>query len=174
VLITFSGHGATDASGLFHLYPYDLGGGDEVLPERTISSEELALWLQGIDAGEMALIFDACRSGAAAGPDFKPAPLGDRSLGQLAYDKRMPILAATQADKDTVGSGSLRHGVLTFALTKEGLEEGKALQAGVFHLDAWLTWGRDRVPSLYAESVAPDRLGEGNIQEPVLFDFTRR
>lgn len=174
VLIAFSGHGSTDASELFHLYPYDLGGDDEVPPERTISSEELALWLRGIDAGEMVLVLDSCRSGAAAGPDFKPAPLGDRGLGQLAYDKRMPILAATQADEDTVGPGALRHGVLTYALTKEGLEDGKALQDGAFRLDAWLVWGRDRVPGLYAEKVAPDRLGEGKRQEPVLFDFTRR
>lgn len=157
VLLSFSGHGATDASGIFRLYPYDLGGASEVPPERTLSSEVLALWLRGIDAGEMALVLDACRSGAAAGPDFKPAPLGDRGLGQLAYDKRMPILAATQGDEDAVGSGALRHGLLTFALTKEGLEDGRALRDGAFHLDAWLVWGRDRVPGLYAEKVASDR-----------------
>jgi WD40 repeat protein len=174
VLITFSGHGATDASGVFRLYPYDLGGADEVPPERTISSDELALWLRDIDAGEMALVLDACRSGAAAGPDFKPAPLGDRGLGQLAYDKRMPILAAAQADEDAIGSGVLRHSLLTYALAAEGLEDKKALPQGDFRLDTWLAWGRDRVPGLYQEKVAADGSGEERRQKPVLFDFTRR
>lgn len=174
VLITFSGHGSTDASGVFRLYPYDLGGGDEVPPERTIASDELALWLRGIDAGEMALVLDACKSGAAAGPGFKPAPLGDRGLGQLAYDKRMPILAAAQADEDAIGSGALRHGLLTYALTADGLEEGRALRDGAFSLGAWLAWARDRVPGLHAEKIARDRSGTERSQEPVLFDFTRR
>lgn len=174
VLLTFSGHGATDAAGVFRLYPYDLGGADEVPPERTIASDELALWLRGIDAGEMALVLDACRSGAAAGPGFKPAPLGDRGLGQLAYDKRMPILAAAQADEDAIGSGALRHGLLSYALAAEGLEEGKAFPPDGFRLDAWLVWGRDRVPGLYAEKVARDGPAEGRSQEPVLFDFARR
>ena len=30
---------------------------------------------------------------------FKPGPMGSRGLGQLAYDKRMRILAASQSDE---------------------------------------------------------------------------
>jgi hypothetical protein len=42
----------------------------------------------------MAIIIDACHSAASfEGEGFKPGPMGSRGLGQLAYDKRIRILA---------------------------------------------------------------------------------
>jgi hypothetical protein len=49
-----------------------------------------------IDAGKIVLIIDSCHSGASVGKAFRPAPLGDDTLGQVAYDKRMQILVGTQ------------------------------------------------------------------------------
>jgi hypothetical protein len=64
-----------------------------------VSGEELSRWLRKVDAGEMALVVDACHPAASVEqPWFKPGPMGSRGLGQLAYDKRMRVLAASQAD----------------------------------------------------------------------------
>ncbi len=73
---------------------------------RSVSSDELSLWLRDVDAGVLVLIVNACQSAAAVeGEGFKPGPMGRRGLGQLAYDKGMRVLAATQADN--VGADDL-------------------------------------------------------------------
>jgi hypothetical protein len=64
--------------------------------ERAISSADLAVWWQGIDAGEMIMIVDPGYAGAVSGRDFRPAPLGDPGFGQLSYDKHMPVSCAAQ------------------------------------------------------------------------------
>lgn len=44
----------------------------------TISSEELANWVQEIDAGELVMIVDACHSAATVeAGGFKPGPDGE-------------------------------------------------------------------------------------------------
>ena len=71
----------------------------DVLPH-CISSADLSAWLRDVDAGEWVLVLDACHSAAAgAPPGFKPGPLGSRGLAQLAYDKGMRVLAASQSER---------------------------------------------------------------------------
>ena len=43
-------------------------------------------------------------------------------LGQLAYDKRMRVLAASQADQTAQETQELGQGVLTYVLLTDGLE----------------------------------------------------
>lgn len=126
VLLAFSCHGSTNGAGEFFLFPSDIGKNQNTgltpkLEEYGISSAELTDWLKDVDASELTLIIDACYSGAASGKDFKPGPLNDASLGQLAYYKRMRILAASQAAKTAQEASNLGHGLLTFAFLKEGL-----------------------------------------------------
>jgi hypothetical protein len=64
---------------------------------------------------------DARAAASVAASGFKPGPMGDRGLGQLAYDKGMRILAATQADDFALESGDVGQGLLTYALVCEGL-----------------------------------------------------
>src|SRR6185503_6290727 len=92
-----------------------------------VSSDELSEWLRDIDAGEMVLVVDTCHSAAAieAG-GFKPGPMGSRGMGQLAYDKGIRVLAASQADDVALEINRLRHGLLTYALMHDGLERGQA------------------------------------------------
>jgi hypothetical protein len=119
-----------------------------------VSSEELSQWLKDVDAGEMAMIIDACHSAASVDqPGFKPGPMGDRGLGQLAYDKGMRILAATQADNVALESEKLGQGLLTYALVDEGLKGHKAAPggAGPITIGAWLRYAEQRVPKLYDE-----------------------
>ncbi len=174
VIISFSTHGITDKHGEFYLLPYDLGrdSGKQVtnkLLSRAISSQELALWLGEMESEQMVLIIDACYAAAVEGKGFKPGPMGSRGLGQLAYDKQMPVLTATQAKDSAWARG---YSLLTYALVKEGIEQGKAVQDGRFTLQDILRYAERRVPKLYQE-VVPDNQTAGP-QKPKLFDFIKR
>lgn len=124
VIITFSGHGWTQKDDDFYLLPSDTKWLDrDPAPHipSLISSSELTMWLRMVNAADIALIIDACHSGATVDTaNFKPGPLGDAGLGQLAYDKGIRILAATQADDVAMENASLRHGLLSFALAGDG------------------------------------------------------
>ncbi|HEX7312595.1 MAG TPA: caspase family protein [Pyrinomonadaceae bacterium] len=198
VLILYSGHGFTGPKGLFYLVPYDTGEGrgegvTARLRRRSISSDELGLWLREVDAGQMALIVDACYSAAAVeNEEFKPGPLGSRGLGQLAYDKGMLILSATQADNVAHEGSRINQGLLSYVLVKDGMEEMKAdfePTDGVLTLREWLRYGVVGVPRLFEQIIAGkttafdktlfrdafrDSAGRVRaVQQPSLFDFAR-
>jgi WD40 repeat protein/uncharacterized caspase-like protein len=207
VVIYYSSHGYADNEGHYYFFTEQTGAGSqkEVTPEllsNCISSDELSDWLRGVDAGDMAMIVDACQSAGTVegegGEEFKPGPMGSAGLGQLAYDKGMRILAASQADDPARELTQLQHGLLTYALLKDGLEDKKAQDtsgaAGSgLTLKQWLEYGKKRVPVLQ-EAIAkrklqelPDRRGASRTknvipvgpveaikhQEPALFDFAR-
>jgi WD40 repeat protein/uncharacterized caspase-like protein len=162
VILAFSGHGHTDQQGRFYLLPSDSGPDSAITDARLpkfISSEELSQWLREVDAGELVMIIDACHSAASVPEGFKPGPMGDRGLGQLAYDKGMQILAATQADNVALESENLGQGLLTYALVQDGLKARKAAPdgKGPITIKAWLRYAEKRVPELY-EDVRAGRL----------------
>ncbi len=204
LIIAYSGHGYADQSGIFYLLPYDIGKGTTTLStealQKTISSDELSLWMQDISAAEMIMIVDACHSSAAVqGDGFKPGPMGSRGLGQLAYDKDMKILSATQADNVALELSSLEQGLLSYALLEDGINNALADEDKDKQLFAaeWLSFAERRVPELYQEIKDRKRdviidgrnvKGDGrkdvyldekqknslNLQQPHLFDFKRR
>ena len=192
VLLTFSSHGYADRNGVFYIVPSDTGR-DRLLSaeflRHCISSDELGHWLRDVDAGEMAMIVDACHSAAAvAGTEFKPGPMGSRGLGQLAYDKGMRILTATQTDNIALETNQVKQGLLSYALIQDGLKEEKANylpRDEKITLIEWLNYGVVRVPELYSEMRAGRRSKElteeeltgvanEKLQQPSLFDFARR
>jgi hypothetical protein len=122
---------------------------------RAISSDELGAWLRDVDAGELILVVDACHSAASVqGEGFKPGPMGSRGLGQLSYDKGMRILTSTQADDVALESGLIEQGLLTYALTRDGLEAARAdfkPKDARITVAEWLAYGVERVPALHAE-----------------------
>jgi hypothetical protein len=73
-----------------------------------------------------------------------------RGLGQLAYDKGMQILAATQADNVALESERLGQGLLTYALVQDGLKARKAAPDGngPITIKTWLRYAEKRVPEL--------------------------
>ncbi|MEO8042973.1 MAG: caspase family protein [Acidobacteriota bacterium] len=205
LIITFSGHGYADQNGIFYLLPYDVGSQTyrltrDSLP-RLISSDELSLWMRDVTAAEMIMIVDACHSSAAVqGDNFKPGPMGSRGLGQLAYDKDMKILSATQANNVALELGSLKQGLLSYALLQDGIvrsladaDKNKQLLS-----TEWLSFAEKRVPELYQEvregkreviingsrtkgARATTFVGSSTkqksalyLQQPSLFDFKRR
>jgi hypothetical protein len=164
VLIFYSSHGYRDQQ-RFYLFPYDTGPGQGRDPEavvpHAISSDDLYLWLRDVDAGSLVLVIDACHAAGVTGKEFKPGPMGSRGMGQLAYDKGMSILAATQPDTtaaevDNIARrGKIQHGLLTYALVEDGLIGGQADSNGdkVTTLQEWLTYGVSDVPKLFAEAL---------------------
>jgi hypothetical protein len=193
VIISFSGHGHARPDGTFSLLASDVRWGALEAapnPDTVLPANVLTLLLGRIQAGEIAFIIDACHSGAAVNtPDFKPGPMGDPGLGQLAFDKGMRILAATQADDVAIENPNLAHGLLTAALGEGLTAAGGPADMdgnGKIPLDEWLRYAVARLPSLEAEV----RRGGGPIltrgvrlvlrgsadaprsQEASLFDFT--
>ena len=194
VIVSFSGHGWADKGGSFYILPSNARWPEGAAPDLTtlISATQIADRLRDVDAGEMALIIDACHSAASvAGGGFRPGPMGDPGLGQLAFDKGIRILAATQADDVALEDPTLKQGLLTYALASEGITaSGGAADEnadGRITLDEWLRYATQRLPSLAADlglrhiavdgtrsrgwvpavSRSPER-----VQEPALFDFT--
>src|SRR5439155_10765798 len=87
-----------------------------------ISDEELEQAVEGIDAGQMLLVIDACNSGQALEAEEKRrGPMNSKGLAQLAYEKGMYILTAAQSYQAAQEAARLGHGFLTYALVEEGL-----------------------------------------------------
>nr|WP_310524972.1 caspase family protein [Polymorphobacter sp.] len=197
VILTFSGHGDT-IDGEFYMVPSDakVGADGKPVTASLMSSFELTSWARHVEALDMAMIIDACHSAASVDANgFKPGPMGDPGLGQLAYDKGIRILAATQADNVALEDGKLGHGLLTYALVEDGLKRGQAEDLdddGNISLYEWLRYGTVRLPVLAAEiaagrplvsdssiaatrgftpSRAADPARKRPVQEPQLFDF---
>lgn len=207
VLIMFSSHGAADDDGNFYLIPRNMGPGphhvlDDAFINAAISSGDLSDWLRNVDAGQIAMVIDACHSAASVeGAAFKPGPMDSRGLGQLAYDKGMRILAASQADDVAIESSTVGDGLLTYALVHDGLRASQAdndPKDGRITLAKWLKYGVARVPKLHAEVLAGniDTFGKDanvraivltragkpapkpedpavTVQQPSLFDFNK-
>jgi uncharacterized caspase-like protein len=157
IIVSFSSHGYADERGRFFLFTSDVGKSGELRDAlgRAISSDELGAWLRDVDAGELILVVDACHSAASVqGEGFKPGPMGSRGLGQLSYDKGMRILTSTQADDVALESGLIEQGLLTYALTRDGLESAHAdfkPKDARITVSEWLAYGVERVPALHAE-----------------------
>lgn len=204
LIITYSGHGYADRNGIFYLLPYDIGANTEKLTTanlpKLISSDELSLWMLDVTAKEMLMVVDACHSAAAVqGDGFKPGPMGSRGLGQLAYDKGMKILSATQADNVALELGSLQQGLLSYALLQDGIfnKLADSPKDNKLFIREWLKYGEARVPALY-ESIkngtlknvkidnqtptekqrsgvyCVDKSCKQNVQQPRLFDFNQK
>lgn len=184
VLISYAGHGYTDKVGRFSLVPADAGlVGDVPDPHGLITAGELAEWLAPVDAAEISFVIDACHSAASfSAGGFKPGPMGDPGLGQLAYDKGIRILAASQPDQYAMEVSSLGHGLLTHAIITEGVEKARADLDGDnrIALDELVRFAaenleepRDTVAEAEAMSLIVD-YGTDNSkprQQPALFDF---
>jgi len=160
LIITYAGHGYADRSGIFYLVPNDIGADAFHLTSdmigKLISSDELSLWMQDITAAEMIMVIDACHSSTAVqGEGFKPGPMGSRGLGQLAYDKGMRILSATQANNVALEMRSLRQGLLSYALLEDGIVNKKADTGspadGKLTAGEWLNYAVSAVPKLYQD-----------------------
>jgi hypothetical protein len=123
--------------------------------------------------------------------------MGSRGLGQLAYDKGIKVLAASQVEDVALESEELRQGLLTYALVRDGLEARQAdfrPQDRSIGMGEWLAYAVERVPKLHEEvqSGEVQTFGRGekvraipglsadlfderqDLQQPALFDFRKK
>jgi hypothetical protein len=189
VVVSFSGHGYTDAKGRFFLVPSDVEAkGDMPVPSSMISADDLAGWLSPLEAGAIHMVIDACHSAASVmAGGFKPGPMGDPGLGQLAYDKGIRILSASAPDQHAMEDSARGAGLLTYALVVEGARQGKAVPkpeegaapTDVIGMDDLMAYAVRRLPQM--EDVSDPAEGPGLVvewsgprvprQTPKLFDF---
>ncbi|HEY2466918.1 MAG TPA: caspase family protein [Terracidiphilus sp.] len=190
--MSFSGHGYSNQKGEFYILPSDVRGScvgvDEAMLKGAISAEELTEWLRPIDAGQMTLILDSCNSASSVeSNNFKPGPMGSSGLGQLAYDKRMRILAASQPNQAARESDTLHQGLLSYALVQLGLAEGLAdwnPKDNQILVGEWLSYAADAVPKFLqsgaikaARGLTPIGEPEHQVpsaQTPAIFDFAKQ
>jgi len=165
VFIYFAGHG-TEEDRKFYLLPHDLGvlqgssldatAAEEILGH-SISDEDLQDALENLNASAIVLVIDACRSGQALqADDPRQGPMNSKGLAQLAYDKGMYILAASQSNQNALELAKLGHGLLTYTLINAGLSEDKADFApkdGRILLREWFDYAVQMVPQMQREAM---------------------
>lgn len=172
VILYFSGHGLAYGS-RFYLIPHDLGftgKRNEVsanlaqLTAHGLSDRQLESAFEGVDAGKLLLVIDACNSGQALESDEKRfGPMNSTGLAQLAYEKGMFIMTASQSYQEAIAPAKLGHGYLTYALVAEGLRDTKADREpkdGRVLLKEWLDYATERVPLMQAEGARERRILE--------------
>lgn len=170
VVVFYAGHG-TAQDQRFYLIPHDLGyaGGRTELNEtglkailsHSVSDLELEQACEGIDAGHLLMVIDACNSGQALEAEEKRrGPMNSKGLAQLAYEKGMYILTAAQSYQAAMEAEQLGHGYLTYALIEEGLKSGAADSVpkdGQVVLREWLDYATDRVPRMQEAKIKEGR-----------------
>jgi WD40 repeat protein/uncharacterized caspase-like protein len=170
VIIYFAGHGTAQAQ-RFYLIPHDLGyeGDRTKLTEEglrsilahSISDVELEEAVEGLEAGHLLLVIDACNSGQALEAEEKRrGPMNSKGLAQLAYEKGMYILTAAQSYQAALEAAQLGHGLLTYALVEEGLKTAIAdgePKDGVVNAREWLDFATERVPQMQDEKIKQSR-----------------
>ena len=170
VIIYYAGHGTAQAQ-RFYLIPHDLGytgdrtklteAGLKTMLAHSISDVELETAVEGLDAGHLLLIIDACNSGQALEAEEKRrGPMNSKGLAQLAYEKGMYILTAAQSFQAALEAAQLGHGYLTYALVEEGLKTPVAdaePKDGVLIAREWLNFATERVPRMQEEKMAQGR-----------------
>ena len=188
VIIYFAGHG-TAQDQRFYLIPHDLGyrgdrtkldePGLRTILSRSISDVELEQAVERLDAGHYLLFIDACNSGQALESEEKRrGPMNSKGLAQLAYEKGMYVLTASQSYQAAIEAAKLGHGLLTYALVEEGLKTEIAdtePKDGMLSAREWLDFATERVPQIQKEKMAASRGiglelaftdGEQNISDP--------
>lgn len=161
VVIFYAGHG-TAQDQRFYLIPHDLGylgarteldeTGLKTILSHSVSDLELEQACEGIDAGHLLMVIDACNSGQALEAEEKRrGPMNSKGLAQLAYEKGMYILTAAQSYQAAMEAEQLGHGYLTYALIEEGLKSAAAdnlPKDGQVVLREWLDYATERVPRM--------------------------
>ena len=186
VIIYYAGHGTAQQQ-RFYLIPHDLGytgdrtklteAGLKTMLSHSISDIEIEAAVEGLDAGHLLLIIDACNSGQALEAEEKRrGPMNSKGLAQLAYEKGMYILTAAQSFQAALEAAQLGHGYLTYALVEEGLKTPVAdtePKDGVLIAREWLNFATDRVPRMQEEKMAQGRglgiaftEGEAEVTDP--------
>lgn len=189
VLVYFSGHGLS-SNNHFYLVPHDLGykgprnklneEGLATILKHGISDEELETRLQPLDVDKLLLVIDACYSGQAIeSTERRHGPMNTKGLAQLAHEKGIYVLTASQNIEVAFEAEAFKHSYLAYALLKEGLKEGLAdiNRDGNIFLQEWFDYANKRVPHLRKlrfklKELLEVEADEQKVQRPRIF-YTR-
>lgn len=174
LILFFAGHGTAQGN-QFYLIPHDLGYsgsrenlsavGLQTILDHSISDRELEKLFEGIDAGQLLLVIDACNSGQALEAEEKRrGPMNSKGLAQLAYEKGMYVMTASQSYQAALEAERFGHGFLTYALVEEGLKKGSADREpknGSIDIREWLNFATDEVPRMQEQSSLDALRGRG-------------
>ncbi|HEX8180793.1 MAG TPA: PQQ-binding-like beta-propeller repeat protein, partial [Pyrinomonadaceae bacterium] len=161
VAIYFAGHGTAQGQ-RFYLIPHDLGytgkfnaldaEGLQTLLTHSVSDRELEQAFERLNAGQLLLVLDACNSGQALEAEEKRrGPMNSKGLAQLAYEKGMYILTAAESFQAAQEASQVGHGLLTYALVVEGMQQAAAdsePKDGTVFIREWLDYATNRVPQM--------------------------
>jgi len=189
VVFYFSGHG-TARGDRFYLIPHDLGymgpraeldkTGLATILSHSVSDVELEEVLKPLDVDQLLLVVDACNSGQVLqSTDERRGPMNTKGLAQLAYEKGMYVLTASQSDEVAFESAGLQHSYLAYALIEEGIKSGAADtdHDGQILLNEWFNYATDRVPRIRGQKQAGGKQleevddDEKRVQRPRLFNM---
>lgn len=189
VVFYFSGHG-TAQDDHFYLIPHDLGyqgprakldnTGLASILTHSISDLELEEALRNVDVDQLLLVIDACNSGQVLkAEEERRGPMNTRGLAQLAYEKGMYILTASQSDEVAFESAGLKHSYLAYALVEEGIKSGAADadSNGQVFLKEWFDYATERVPRIGREKTQTGKqleevdADEQRVQRPRVFNM---
>lgn len=146
VFIYFAGHGGGFADD-YRLIAANAAVGTG-LADGTVSADQIRTALEPLQADRTVIIIDACESGQALDQvDARAGPLAGRSLAQLAYDKAIFILSASQSTQAAHELQRLGHGVFSYVLFERGLGgEADENQDGFVTVREWLEFAQSETP----------------------------
>jgi len=188
VVVYFSGHGAAQLD-RFYLIPHDIGyigSRDEIdgagwitILNHSLSDEELVEALQPLDVDQLLVIIDACKSGQALkSTETRQGPMNTKGLAQLAYEKGIYVLAASQSFEVAFEADALKHSYLAYALLEEGIKQRAAdkNRDGSIFLKEWFDYASESVPQIRrkrkSKGLVEDEPDEQKVQRPRAF-YTR-
>lgn len=176
IFFFYAGHG-TAVGNHFFLLPHDARPealDRDIEHASVISETELGNLFEGIDGGHFVVVIDACRSGQALEAEEKrQGAMNSKGLAQLAYEKGMYVLTASQAYQAALETSQYGHGLLTYALLDLIKKPAGGERLYVFD---WLEQAAETVPMLQRGAgtgrgtsplVSPARGNE--VQRPRLF-----
>jgi WD40 repeat protein len=179
VILTYAGHGV-NVGNRFFLVPHDLKDmRDERMRERLgIDYLKLGRLLETLKAQRLVIIIDACYSGSIlASEEWRVGPMNSRGLAQLAWDKGMSVLTASQSDQGALEFRELGHGLLTYFLLKAFREAPRSKEG--LPVGEWLDYAALRVPQFIDQVQSEGRVplleftGGRTIQVPRVFHGRR-
>jgi len=94
-------------------------------------------------------------------------------LAQLAYEKGMYVLTASQSYQAALEASQLGHGLLTYALVEEGLGKNEAdsePKDGKIVVREWLDYSTRRVPEIQTEKLQQAR----ELRHALSFDVSQK
>jgi WD40 repeat protein/uncharacterized caspase-like protein len=146
VFVYFAGHGGGFAKD-YRLIASDGTVGKEVT-QGTVSATQIRDTLEPLQADRAVIIIDACESGQALDQvDARAGPLAGRSLAQLAYDKAIFVISASQSREAAIELQRLGHGVFSWVLFDRGFEAAAdENRDGFTTIREWLAFAQSETP----------------------------